>query len=70
MSPNFHDIMKEHNVHHMFLNETGVIKALEQSFNMGKTEGENEVLSWLSEMNHLSDNIKYILEEWENRKKS
>jgi hypothetical protein len=61
--------MKEHNVHHMFLNETGVINALKETYNLGKRDGEKDVLNWLSEMNHLSDNINYIIEEWENLKK-
>lgn len=69
MSPDFYSIMKDHNVHHMFLNETGVINSLKETYNLGKIDGQKEVLNWLSEMNYLSDNINYIIEEWENLKK-
>jgi hypothetical protein len=30
--------------------------------------GTKEVLDWLSKMDYLSDNIDYIIDEWNNRK--
>lgn len=65
MSVDFYKLMKEHNVHHLFLNESGIVKALEESY---KT-GASDVIKWLSKMDHLCDNVQYIIEEWENQSK-
>jgi hypothetical protein len=56
-------IIKERNVHSTFLNEEGLVIALKESYNLGV---EN-VLSWLSKMEHLSPNIHYLIEEWNNQ---
>lgn len=63
MKPDFYQLMKEHNVHHMFLNESGIINALEKSYN----QGTSDLLNWLSEQSHLCNNINYIIEEWKNQ---
>jgi hypothetical protein len=47
------------------LDKTGVIKCMEESYELGS----KEVLDWLSKMDFLSDNIPYIIEEWENKNK-
>jgi hypothetical protein len=65
MSIDFYQLMKNHNIHSQFLNESGIVKALEESYKMGTSD----VLEWLSKMDYLSDNIQYIKEEWENQNK-
>ena len=47
------------------LDKDGVIKSMEESYELGS----NEVLDWLSKMEYLSNNINYIIEEWNNIKK-
>jgi hypothetical protein len=46
------------------LDKEGVFKSIEESYNLGT----KEVLDWLSKMDYLSDNIAYIIDEWNNRK--
>jgi hypothetical protein len=46
------------------LDKEGVFKSIEESYNLGT----KEVLDWLSKMDYLSDNIDYIIDEWNNRK--
>jgi hypothetical protein len=36
---------------------------MEQSYKLGA----HDVLNWLSKMDYLSDNIPYIIEEWERK---
>jgi len=69
MKPDFSELISDYNGHSFFLNETGLKKAMEVVYDKGKNDGINEVLSWLSTMDYLSDNIKYIKEEWENQNK-
>jgi hypothetical protein len=53
----------EKNINNNFvLDKDGVIKSMEESYELGS----KEVLDWLSEMDYLSDNINYIIEEWNN----
>lgn len=67
MKPDFFEIVRESNNHSSFLNFEGVVEAMKQTYELGKKHGQEEFLDWLSEMNHLSDNINYIIEEWKNR---
>ena len=56
----------EKNINNNFvLDKDGVIKSMEESYELGS----KEVLDWLSNMEYLSDNITYIIEEWNNIKK-
>ncbi len=50
-------------VHSSFLDRRTVESCMEESYDLGV----KDVLGWLSSQDYLSDNIKYILEEWENR---
>ncbi len=50
--------------HSSFLDKTSVEKCMENSYNLGV----KDVLEWLSQMKHLSNNIEYIIEEWNNQK--
>lgn len=53
----------EKNINNSFiLDKNGVIKSMEESYELGS----KEVLDWLSKMEYLSDNITYIIEEWNN----
>jgi len=50
--------------HSSFLDKTSVEKCMKNSYNLGV----KDVLEWLSQMKHLSNNIEYIIEEWNNQK--
>lgn len=63
MSRDFYEIMKEHNVHHLFINESGIVSALEKTYKMGA----EDVLNWLLKQDHLCENIQYLVEEWNNQ---
>jgi uncharacterized protein YjgD (DUF1641 family) len=53
----------EKNINNNFvLDKDGVIKSMEESYELGS----KEVLDWLLKMEYLSDNINYIIEEWNN----
>jgi hypothetical protein len=53
----------EKNINNTFvLDKDGVIKSMEESYELGS----KEVLDWLSKMDYLSDNINYIIDEWNN----
>lgn len=67
MKPDFLTLVFEHNGHSTFLNPEGMVKAMNVVYQMGKENGNNEVLDWLSKMDYLSDNIQYIQEEWNNQ---
>lgn len=67
MKPDYIKILVEHNLSSIFLDQTGCIEAMEICYEMGRKEGQSQILKWLTEMNHLSDNIEYILEEWKNQ---
>lgn len=67
MTPDFLKLIQEHNNHSAFLNVEGLMKAMKISYQMGKSDGNDEVLDWISKMDYLSDNIQYIKEEWKNQ---
>jgi uncharacterized protein YjgD (DUF1641 family) len=53
----------EKNINNNFvLDKDGVIKSMEESYELGS----KEVLDWLLKMEYLSDNINYIINEWNN----
>ena len=52
--------------HSSFLDKRSIISCMHQAYMLG-TE---DVLEWLSKMDYLSDNIKYIMDEWHNQNKS
>jgi len=45
------------------IDRQSVEKCVEESYNLGV----NDVLSWLSKIDYLSDNLGYIIEEWNNK---
>jgi hypothetical protein len=66
MKPELKDIIEKNIVHNSFLDKQSVENCVEESYNLGV----NDVLDWLSKMDYLSDNVKYIIEEWHNLNKS
>lgn len=58
-------IYEKYIVHNSFLDQNSVENCMNDSFNLGI----KKVLDWLSKQDYLSDNINYILEEWDNQNK-
>lgn len=52
-------------VHSSFLDRRTVSQCMKDSYDLGV----EDVLNWLSTQAYLSDNIKYIVEEWKNQQK-
>ena len=65
MKPNLEKILSKYVVHTGFFDRDSVEKCMEKSYDLGI----EEFLEWLSKQEHLSDNINYIIEEWENQNK-
>ena len=65
MKPNLEKILSKYVVHTGFFDRDSVEKCMEKSYDLGV----EEFLEWLSKQDHLSDNINYIIEEWENQNK-
>lgn len=68
MKPDFLEILDKHNPHSVFMDKQKVCQSLKECYELGKSQGNIEVFDWLSNMTHLSDNIQYLKEEWENQK--
>lgn len=49
--------------HYTFLHKESVEYCMIQSYDLG----QKDVIDWLSKMGHLSDNISYIIDEWNNQ---
>jgi hypothetical protein len=65
MKPELEKIIENNIVNNLFLDKESLQKCVEESYNLGV----NDVLDWLSKMDYLSDNLKYIIEEWNNQNK-
>jgi hypothetical protein len=63
MKSELQEIIKKNIVHSSFLDKQSVEKCVEESYNLGV----DDVLNWLSNMDYLSDNIEYVIEEWNNQ---
>jgi hypothetical protein len=66
MDPELKKIYEKHIVHNSFLDQNSVESCMKDSFNLGV----KKVLEWLSKQDYLSDNINYIIEEWDNQNKA
>jgi hypothetical protein len=66
MKSELEKIIENNIVNNLFLDRESVQKCTEESYNLGV----NDVLNWLSKQDYLSDNIEYIIEEWNNQNKS
>lgn len=67
MKPDYLELIREYNSHSILLDKDGCTKAMDICYEKGRVDGSNEVLSWLSKMDYLSDNIQYIKDEWKNQ---
>ncbi len=65
MEKKLQDIYDKNINNNFMLDKDGVIKSIEESYELGS----KDVLEWLSKMDYLSDNITYIIEEWNNTQK-
>ena len=63
MKSKLEKIIENNIVNNVFLDKESIQKCVEDSYNLGV----NDVLDWLSKMDYLSDNLKYIIEEWNNQ---
>ncbi len=59
----FSEIYENNIIHSSFLDKKTVLKCIEDSY----YKGVEDVLLWMSQMNHLSDNVHYIIEEYKNQ---
>jgi hypothetical protein len=50
--------------HSSFLSESAIKSCMYQSYKLGV----DDVLEWLKKNDHLSDNINYLIEEFQNQK--
>jgi hypothetical protein len=62
MEKKLQEIYEKNISNNFMLDKDGVIKSMEESYELGS----KEVLEWLSKMDYLSDNINYIIDEWNN----
>ena len=62
MEKKLQEIYEKNISNNFMLDKDGVIKSMEESYELGS----KEVLDWLSKMEYLSDNINYIIDEWNN----
>lgn len=65
MNNNLQEIYDNNIVHSSFLDKKNVEKCMEESYNLGV----KDVLDWISKQNYLSDNLNYLIEEWNNQTK-
>jgi hypothetical protein len=65
MEKKLQEIYEKNISNNFMLDKDGVIKSMEESYELGS----KEVLEWLSKMEYLSDNINYIIDEWNNNNK-
>ena len=64
MIPKLQEIYDKNINNNFILDKDGVRICMEESYELGS----EEVLEWLSKMDYLSDNIDYIINEWNNKK--
>ena len=64
MKDRFLEIYDSNIVHTSFLDKRTVLKCMEDSYNLGT----NDFIEWLSKMDYLTDNLKYIIEEYKKQK--
>ena len=62
MEKKLQEIYEKNISNNFMLDKDGVIKSMEESYELWS----KEVLDWLSKMDYLSDNINYIINEWNN----
>ncbi|MFN6303964.1 MAG: hypothetical protein ACK42H_17405 [Planctomycetota bacterium] len=65
MKTKLEKIVENNIVHNTLLDRRSIEKCVDESYNLGV----RDVLDWLSKMDHLCNNIQYIIEEWHNQNK-
>lgn len=64
MDIRFNEIFDNTIPHSSFLSESAIKSCMYQSYKLGV----DDVLEWLKKNDHLSDNINYLIEEFQNQK--
>lgn len=63
MRPNFEEILRDHNVHNILLNENSMIEALEKTYDLGIKENEEKYdklkIAFLDLLENWGDYGKY-----------
>ena len=67
MKPNYFELLNEQTVTSSIMDKEGCISAMDICYQIGKKDGTQEVLLWLENQKHLSDNIDYLIEEYKNQ---
>lgn len=58
-------IIESNIIHNTLLDMKSIEKCVDESYNLGV----QDMLAWFSKMDHLCNNIQYIIEEWHNQNK-
>jgi hypothetical protein len=60
MNKKLNEIYKKNISETYVIDKEGVVKSMKDAYNLGITD----VFKWLSNMDYLTDNIQYIIDEW------
>lgn len=65
MKTELEKIIESNIIHNTLLDMKSIEKCVDESYNLGV----QDMLAWFSKMDHLCNNIQYIIEEWHNQNK-
>ncbi len=65
MKTELEKIIESNIIHNTLLDMKSIEKCVDESYNLGV----HDMLAWFSKMDHLCNNIQYIIEEWHNQNK-
>lgn len=65
MKTELEKIIESNIIHNTLLDMKSIEKCVDESYNLGV----QDMLTWFSKMDHLCNNIQYIIEEWHNQNK-
>lgn len=65
MKTELEKIIESNIIHNTLLDIKSIEKCVDESYNLGV----QDMLAWFSKMDHLCNNIQYIIEEWHNQNK-
>lgn len=65
MKTELEKIIESNIIHNTLLDIKSIEKCVDESYNLGV----QDMLTWFSKMDHLCNNIQYIIEEWHNQNK-
>jgi hypothetical protein len=63
MDSRLNKIYEKNIIHSSFLDKNSIENCIKESYELGT----QDVLDWLSKMEHLTDNIDYIIQEFKNQ---